>query len=33
VSNVFDFSDIAIGFVIVGVTAAGALFFANKLRK
>jgi Ca2+-binding EF-hand superfamily protein len=33
VSNDFDFSDIAIGFVIVGVTAAGALFFANKLRK
>lgn len=31
--NDFDFSDIAIGFVIVGVTAAGALFFASKLGK
>lgn len=31
--NDYDFSEIAIGFVIVGVTAAGTLFFANKLRK
>lgn len=33
VKNDFDFSDVAVGFVIVGVTAAGALFFANKLKK
>lgn len=33
VKNDFDFSDVALGFVIVGVTAAGALFFANKLKK
>lgn len=32
-SNDVDFQDIAIGFVIIGVTAAGALYFANKVRK
>ena len=30
--NDIDFTDIAIGFVIVGITTAGALYFANKFK-
>jgi hypothetical protein len=31
--NCIDISDVALGFVIIGVTTAGALFFANKIKR
>jgi hypothetical protein len=31
--NCINISDVALGFVIIGVTTAGALFFANKIRR